>query len=286
MSRLVCIMLFIPSVAVAQVPIAQGVMVLPGPVAEGSLFRVVLDSAWWPAPPSSAEVAGEPVRFVRAADGSWRGLAAAPVGVDSVVFSAGQRRVAIPVISGRFPSERLRVAPAFGREPDSATAARIAAEVQRARTVSTAAHLTPRLWSGPFRRPRSSRITSPFGRFRTFNGAVQSRHMGVDFAGATGEPVVAANRGVVAMVADFYLAGKAVYVDHGDGLVTGYFHLSRADVAAGDTVAAGQRLGAVGHSGRVTAPHLHWIARYGAITINPLSLVALDSAMTSDPAGP
>jgi murein DD-endopeptidase MepM/ murein hydrolase activator NlpD len=108
----------------------------------------------------------------------------------------------------------------------------------------------------------------------------------VDFAGATGEPVVAANRGVVALVADFYLAGRAVYVDHGDGLVTGYFHLSRADVSAGDTVAAGQRLGAVGHSGRVTAPHLHWIARYGAITVNPLSILALDSAMLSSPAAP
>jgi murein DD-endopeptidase MepM/ murein hydrolase activator NlpD len=115
---------------------------------------------------------------------------------------------------------------------------------------------------------------------------VQSRHLGVDFAGATGEPVVAANRGVVALVADFYLAGRAVYVDHGDGLVTGYFHLSRADVSAGDTVAAGQRLGAVGHSGRVTAPHLHWIARYGAITVNPLSILALDSAMLSSPAAP
>jgi murein DD-endopeptidase MepM/ murein hydrolase activator NlpD len=76
-------------------------------------------------------------------------------------------------------------------------------------------------------------------------------------------------------VADFYLAGRAVYLDHGGGLVTGYFHLSRTDVTAGDTVSAGQVLGAVGRSGRVTGPHLHWIARYGAITVDPQSLLQL-----------
>ena len=75
---------------------------------------------------------------------------------------------------------------------------------------------------------------------------------------------------MVALVANFYLAGHAVYLDHGGGLVTGYFHLSRVDVAAGDTVAAGQIIGAVGRSGRATGPHLHWIARYGGITVDPM----------------
>jgi murein DD-endopeptidase MepM/ murein hydrolase activator NlpD len=79
----------------------------------------------------------------------------------------------------------------------------------------------------------------------------------------------------VALAADFYLAGKAVYLDHGGGLVTGYFHLSRAEVAPGDTVRAGQRIGAVGRSGRVTGPHLHWIMRYGTISLDPMSLVRL-----------
>lgn len=99
--------------------------------------------------------------------------------------------------------------------------------------------------------------------------------MGTDFAGKVGAPVRAAARAVVALVADFYLAGHAVYLDHGGGLLTGYFHLSRIDVAQGDTVAAGQTIGAVGRSGRVTGPHLHWIARYGEITVDPASLFAL-----------
>ncbi len=108
-----------------------------------------------------------------------------------------------------------------------------------------------------------------------FNGTLTSKHLGVDFRGAIGQPVRAANSGVVALVDDFFLAGKVVYVDHGGGVVTGYFHLSDAVVAEGEAVSRGQLIGRVGASGRVTGPHLHWTARYGAITVNPLDLVAL-----------
>jgi murein DD-endopeptidase MepM/ murein hydrolase activator NlpD len=106
---------------------------------------------------------------------------------------------------------------------------------------------------------------------------VKSRHTGTDFAGAVGASVAAAGRGIVALVADFYLAGRAVYIDHGGGLVTAYFHLSRVEVAQGDTVSGGQRIGAVGQSGRVTGPHLHWVARYGVISVDPMSLLKLES---------
>jgi murein DD-endopeptidase MepM/ murein hydrolase activator NlpD len=88
--------------------------------------------------------------------------------------------------------------------------------------------------------------------------------------------VRAANRGVVALVDNFFLAGNVVYIDHGGGLVTAYFHLSKPLVAVGDTVARGQQIGLVGATGRVTGPHLHWAARYGTITVNPLDLMALD----------
>src|SRR3989442_13570670 len=83
--------------------------------------------------------------------------------------------------------------------------------------------------------------------------------MGVDFAGRRGAAVRAANRGVVALVADLYLSGTTILIDHGAGLVTGYFHLSRALVSVGDSVARGQLIGHVGASGRVTGPHLHWL---------------------------
>ena len=234
------------------------------------------------------ELAGEPLHFERQGAGRFRALAAIPIdAADTLVTSLVVERatggpsapetlaVRLPVARGVYPMERLRVAPQFGVPPDSALAARIDSEAALARDVGRRAHESPRLWRAAFIPPRPSRVTSGFGRGREFNGVVQSRHMGVDFAGKTGAPVRAANRGVVALVADFYLGGRVVYIDHGAGLVTGYFHLSRATVAVGDTVARGEVIGFVGATGRVTGQHLHWIARYGAVTVDPMTLLAL-----------
>ena len=228
------------------------------------------------------DAAGEPLHF-RAMDGGFTALAGAPLDdSDSLELVLRLRwegrtdttRVKLALASPAFRSERLRVPPALAN-PDSAARVRIQGELARSREVSRRSHETPRLWTGRFRLPRSSRITSVYGTAREYNGEITSRHLGTDFAGKTGAPVHAAGRGVVALVANFYLAGHAVYLDHGEGLVTGYFHLSRIDVAEGDTVGAGQRIGAVGRSGRVTGPHLHWIARYGTISVDPMSLVRL-----------
>jgi len=229
------------------------------------------------------EAAGEPLHFEGLEDGRYRSLLGIPLdGGDTLTVtlrrstggSTDTLRLSLPVTRPAYANERLAVAPRFA-EPDRAALVRIDAEVGQSRAISRRAHDTPRLWSGRFVRPRPSRITSVYGTGREFNGRVTSRHLGTDFAGKVGAPVRAAGRGVVALVARFYLAGLAVYLDHGGGLVTGYFHLSRAAVRSGDTVAAGQIIGAVGRSGRVTGPHLHWIARYGAITVDPMSLFRL-----------
>jgi murein DD-endopeptidase MepM/ murein hydrolase activator NlpD len=99
--------------------------------------------------------------------------------------------------------------------------------------------------------------------------------MGTDFAGTTGAPVHATNRGVVRIVDAFFYGGNVVYLDHGDGLTSAYLHLSEQAVAPGDTVASGQLIGRVGATGRVTGPHLHLIMRYGNVTVDPLSLFAI-----------
>jgi murein DD-endopeptidase MepM/ murein hydrolase activator NlpD len=131
------------------------------------------------------------------------------------------------------------------------------------------------MWTGDFIQPRHSVITSEFGSGREFNGKVSSRHLGVDFRGAIGDTVVAANRGVVVLAEPFFLAGNIVYLSHGGGVVTGYFHLSKTLVSVGDTVARGQPIALVGETGRVTGPHLHWSARFGALTIDPADLLSL-----------
>ena len=105
--------------------------------------------------------------------------------------------------------------------------------------------------------------------------------MGTDYAGAVGAPVYAANRGVVRLVDAFYLGGNVVYLDHGAGLVTAYLHLSAQTVAVGDTVQRGEIIGKVGATGRVTGPHLHWITRYGAVTVDPASLLRVTASGTA-----
>ena len=229
------------------------------------------------------QVEGEPLHFEARRAGGYRALLPIPLeGGDTLQVQLMLHRetrsdtaqVFLTVAREAYPRERLKVAPRMAR-PDSAAAARIDREVARARAIARGSHATPSLWVGAFRLPRPSRITSRFGAAREFNGEITSRHLGTDFAGQVGAPVRAPARGVVALVADFYLAGHALYIDHGGGLVTGYFHLSRTLVAPGDTVLPGQPVGEVGRSGRVTGPHLHWIARYGAINVDPMSLVEL-----------
>ena len=168
---------------------------------------------------------------------------------------------------------------------DDATTARIEHENELARQIGRQTQETPKLFSLPFMRPRPSRVTSTFGSGRVFNGRVSSSHLGIDFRGAAGEPIYAANRGVVALVDSFFLAGNVVYLDHGDGVMTAYFHMTRQEVAVGDTVERGQEIGIVGATGRVTGPHLHWSARFGALTIDPANLLSLGAPFVDRPPG-
>jgi murein DD-endopeptidase MepM/ murein hydrolase activator NlpD len=264
---------------------------VPSPASRGSVIWLYARPAGAPdtALTLDGSAAEEPLHFEQVTDGRFRSLVGIPLdGGDTLPvtlrLSTGAVtdtvHVSLAVLRPAYASERLAVAPRYA-EPDSASRVRIEGELVQGRAISRQAHDTPRLWRGAFVRPRTSRITSTYGTGREFNGAVTSRHLGTDFAGRTGSPVRAAGRAVVAMVANFYLAGHAVYLDHGGGLVTGYFHLSRVDVAAGDTVVAGQRIGAVGSSGRATGPHLHWIARYGGITVDPMSLMQLEPVRRS-----
>ncbi|HXY29337.1 MAG TPA: M23 family metallopeptidase [Gemmatimonadaceae bacterium] len=258
----------------------------PATVRQGAVIRLIVSGTG--AVDSGAavhgELAGEPLHFERRDSADVDALAGIPVDAkDSmaakILFEHGTSldsvTVMIPVARGDFVVEKLHVAPQFGREPDSATAARIARDGERARAVAVKSHGTPRLWQLAFVAPRPGRVTSGYGRGREFNGTVQSRHLGVDYAGLTGSPVRASNRGVVALVDDFFLGGNVVYIDHGEGLVTGYLHLSKVLVSPGDTVKRGQLIGRVGATGRVTGPHLHWAVRYGNITVDGQTLLAL-----------
>jgi murein DD-endopeptidase MepM/ murein hydrolase activator NlpD len=280
-----------PHDAAAQGVTAERIHWRPAPPMQGSLTVIEIEAP--AAVDVSGELAGQPLHFERTSAGRFAALAGIPVTADSslrfayAITDAGggrrERSLPLPIATAAFGVERLRVAPRFSAPPDSALAARIRSESARARRVSEASHGTPRLWSGPFLRPLPGRVTSPFGKGREFNGELQSRHMGTDFAGATGDSIRVVNHGRVALVGAFYYGGNVAYVDHGGGLVTAYLHMSEVLVREGDLVAPGTVLGLVGATGRVTGPHLHLITRYGTVTVNGTDLLTLDVSGFSDP---
>jgi hypothetical protein len=229
--------------------------------------------------------AGERLHFEATGDGAFESLVPVPIDHEGALEVALTVRYpggdvvalprAVPVGPGAYEHERLTVAPRFGDPMSEADQARLARDQERARAVSEAAHETRRLWGPAMVIPRVDRVTSGFGNGREFNGRVTSRHMGLDLDGETGDTVYAAARGVVELVDEFLLAGNLVYLNHGAGLVTGYFHLSEQLVAPGDTVEAGAPIGRVGATGRVTGPHLHWVVRYGHTSVDPRSLLSI-----------
>ncbi len=178
-------------------------------------------------------------------------------------------RFDVPITAGAYPESVLRVDPKFSK-PAPPRAAEESAAIGRATATSRAG----RTWTEAFGRPAAGPETSPFGVRRTFNGAIESRHRGLDLDGVEGDPVYAANDGVVVLVArDYYFTGNAVLVDHGDELFTLYFHLSRLDVEEGQRVKRGQLLGAIGKTGRVTGPHLHFAVKLAGDYVDPSDLL-------------
>ncbi len=173
-----------------------------------------------------------------------------------------------------FPLQQLTL-PKNMVDLDAATLARVETE-RRDLDAALAAGSGERLWRGPFRTPvEGGQPTGGYGLRRLINGQPRSPHTGYDWAAPAGTPVLAANTGRVALVAEHFFAGRNVMLDHGLGLFTLYFHLTEARVAPGETVEAGQVIGTVGATGRVTGPHLHFAVLLGGARVDPEALLRL-----------
>ncbi|MDB5893940.1 MAG: peptidase [Rhodoferax sp.] len=196
---------------------------------------------------------------------------AAPVGearISARVAGAADETIAYRIAAKRYSEQRLTVAPGtVDLSPeDEARYERERLHLADVMATFTEAGAETDLH---LKVPVPGRRSSSFGLRRVFNGQSRNPHSGMDIAAATGTPVLAPMAGRVIDTGDYFFNGNTVWLDHGAGFITMYCHLSAIDVAAGDTLRAGERLGAVGATGRVTGPHLHWGVMLNRSMVDP-----------------
>jgi murein DD-endopeptidase MepM/ murein hydrolase activator NlpD len=216
------------------------------------------------------------VPIVRTPDGRWQAIVGIPLATEPGVqtakliapgTAAGSRELPFTVAAKEYATQSLKVEPRKA-EPLPEDLKRIDAETLRteAALATYSEDLTPTWrWQVPVPGERSS----SFGLRRVFNGLPRKPHSGMDIAAPTGTPIRNPAAGRVVEAGDFFFNGNTVFVDHGQGVLTMYCHLSRIDVKTGDSVATGDVLGLVGATGRVTGPHLHWGVSVNRSLVDP-----------------
>ena len=136
-------------------------------------------------------------------------------------------------------------------------------------------YVPSRLWNKNFTKPVSGKINTPFGVKRIINNKPKNPHSGIDMKASEGTPVTASNSGIVVLECNHFFTGNSVYINHGTGITSMYFHLSRICVKQGQQLSRGEVIGYVGSTGRSTGPHLHWGIRINNQRIDPVSLLEI-----------
>jgi murein DD-endopeptidase MepM/ murein hydrolase activator NlpD len=233
---------------------------------------------------------GKPVLTVRQADG-WLAIVGIALDtepgeyhVDVQQPGAQARQLTFHIAAKQYRVQQLKVPPSqVNLSPQDE--ARVNREQEKVRAVLAAftadAPATLRL-AQPVPGPRSS----SFGLRRVFNGESRKPHSGMDIAAPTGTPIKAPLAGRVVDVGAYFFNGNDVIVDHGQGLMTMYCHLSKIRVEVGQELKTGQVLGDVGATGRVTGPHLHWGVILNGSSVDPALFLAPAPTSASDKRNP
>jgi murein DD-endopeptidase MepM/ murein hydrolase activator NlpD len=184
-----------------------------------------------------------------------------------------QQRIAYTVLKREFSTQYLKLPGARG-VPGQQKDERFEREKETVENIF-ARTVQEKLWRGFFIRPIAGEITTDFGARRFINGVQKNNHTGIDIKAPAGTPIAASSDGRVLYTGRFSLSGNSVFIDHGTGICTMYFHLASFAVQSGQKVKKGDIIGTVGSTGRSTGPHLHWGVRVNNKRVDPLSLVAL-----------
>jgi len=189
---------------------------------------------------------------------------------------AAPQRKTFAIGAMRYAEQQLKVAPGQV-ELSKEDLARFEREREhQAQVIATFTDAPPQTLR--LRAPVAGPHSSSFGLRRVFNGQRRNPHSGMDIAAAVGTPVHAPAAARVIDTGDYFFNGKTVWLDHGAGLLTMVCHLSEIGVKVGDLLAAGQPLGAVGATGRVTGPHLHWSVSLNRAMVDPALFLLPDAA--------
>ncbi len=229
-------------------PVPGGVAVVPLPLQSAALPTV--------------RFRGNRVMVLREG-GGWQAVVGIPLdyrtGHYKLHFDAGQGDQAVTFLIGpkQYEEQHLTLENKRMVNPTAEDLKRIGREheiIHRAfRSFDAVAEVPTR-----FTLPVTGRVSSTFGLRRFFNGEARNPHSGLDLAVPEGTPVLAPAAGKVIATGDFFFDGNTIFLDHGQGLITMYCHLSVIDVKPGQLVQAGETIGKVGMTGRATGPHLHW----------------------------
>ncbi len=190
-------------------------------------------------------------------------------------------RLAFQIVDRAYETQHITIKDKRKVNPEKRDMERIGREQQKIRAAlghwsdSDSVGLT-------FLKPVQGPYSSPFGLRRFFNEQPRKPHSGIDIAAPEGTPIMAPSAGTVIDTGDYFFNGNTVFIDHGQGLVTMFCHMSRIDVQPGQAVGIGEVIGQVGMTGRVTGPHLHWGVSLNDARVDPMLFLA-DEADTQRP---
>ena len=256
--------------------------VLPDPMDRGTAARVMVSGVGEGAG-LTGSFDGRPVFFF-AAGGQQIGLFGADVLLSpgryplDLTWKGGRLRLEVTVRDRAYGVRSITVPQ---KQIDLSKADQDRAAREREAVLAALAIKSPyRLWRGAWTDPVPGQVSSAFGRQTRINGVLNPRpHLGTDFSASTGTPVKAPADGVVVLTGDHFFAGQSVYLDHGLGLISMYFHLSEIRVKAGDQIKGGQVLALSGASGRVSGAHLHYGIYLNQARIDPVAFHRLTSLL-------